>query len=390
MNKALLSGLLGGLVVALALSRPSHAEGPPKAVPIVVGAKPRVHAIVVGVSDYSDKQIKARPRAEKDANDLAKLLADKAYLGADVKLLLGKPGGGAEKATRANLLKALKTVVEDARPDDRVVFAFVGQGGPIGDSGDRRCYFLADSTFKGREKDAVAAEEIEEALKKLKAKNLAVFLDVDFTGFEADKAVAAPEPTLGKAPYKEFLGDDGSEDHLAKPGRIAFLATNGLTRSLDLKDNGIFMAVLLEALKGKADTQGYEADGLVTVDEVAKYMNKRLPELAREKGETQKQKEQEHFVIAGPLTHFVLTKNPEAYALAQKRIEKFDAMVRDKKLTDATQIEEGTAFLGADAATEEAAGTPQALPAVRRWQVDREGTRRETRRRHGVDEAASE
>ena len=210
MNKALLSGLLGGLVVALALSRPSHAEGPPKAVPIVVGAKPRVHAIVVGVSDYSDKQIKARPRAEKDANDLAKLLADKAYLGADVKLLLGKPGGGAEKATRANLLKALKTVVEDARPDDLVVFAFVGEGGPIGDSGDRRCYFLADSTFKGRDKDAVAAEEIEEALKKLKAKNLASSSTSISPASRPIRPVAAPEPTLGKAPYKEFLGDDGT------------------------------------------------------------------------------------------------------------------------------------------------------------------------------------
>ena len=45
----------------------------------------------------------------------------------------------------------------------------IGQGGPLGDTGDRRCYFLADSTFKGRDKDAVAADEIEDALRSSRA-----------------------------------------------------------------------------------------------------------------------------------------------------------------------------------------------------------------------------
>ena len=152
-----------------------------------------------------------------------------------VRMLLGKEDDKDKQATRANFLKALKWVSDEAKPDDLVLFAFIGQGGPLGEAGDRRCYFLSDSTFKGRHKDAVAAEEIEDAFKKLKNKHVAVFLDIDFKGFVADgKSRAIAEPTLGKAPYKEFLGDDGSEDHLPLPGRVAFLATNGLSTSLDL------------------------------------------------------------------------------------------------------------------------------------------------------------
>jgi len=342
MTKALLTCLLGGMLTTLALSQPGRADAPKPGV-----GKQQTYVILVGISEFADKKIKPRPNAEKDITALYKLFTDKHYLGADaktVRLLVSKPTDDkAEKATRANFLKAIKWVADEAKPDDLVLITIIGQGGPLGESGDRRCYFMEDSTFKGRDKDAVAADEIEDALKKLKAKHLAAFLDVNFKGFEADTAIA--EPSLGKAPYKEFLGDDGTDDHLSKPGRIAYLATNGLNPSLDVKDHGIFTKVLLEGLEGKADTEGYEADGLVTVDELAKYMNKRLPDLARAEGKTEKEKEQDHFIISGPSTHFVLTKNPKASEMAQKRLAKFEELVRDKKITDAAMIEEGRNYL---------------------------------------------
>jgi C-terminal peptidase prc len=330
MTKALLTGLLGGLLTVLACGQPIRAEGASKAK--AAPAAPQTWVVLVGVSQYADKQIKPRPNAEADVQALHRLFTSKDHLGVpagNVRLLTGKAQDKQGKATRANFLDALKWLGEKAKPADLVVFSFVGQGGPLGESGDRRCYFLADSTFKGRDKDAVAADEIEEALKKFKGKHFAVLLDIDFKGFVDDgKSRAIAEPTLGKAPYKEFLGDDGSEDHMPIPGRVAFLATNGLSTSLDLKDQGLFTAVILEGLKGKADSEGYEADGLVTVDELARYMNKRLPELARKFGKTEKEKEQDHFVIAGSGAHFVLTNNPAALPAARKRIAKLEAEVK--------------------------------------------------------------
>ena len=337
-----LGWLLSGLVLVLAVGQSLHADTARNA-----SAKPRTLVVLVGISNYADNQIKPRPHAEADVLALHQLLSNKAHLDAnpaDIKLLLGKPTGKAEAATRDNFLKAIRWAVEQAQPQDTLLLGFIGQGGPLGTSGDLRCYFLADSTFKQREKTAVAAEEIEEAFKKFKGR-LAVFLDIDFTGFtEEGASTAVAEPTLGKAPYREFLGDDGTEDHAPIAGRVAFLATNGLNTSLDLDKHGLFATVLLEALAGKADTDGYEADGLVTVDELAKYLNKRLPELARQHGKTEKQREQEHFILSGPRTHFVLTRNPPAWAESVKRLEKFEQLVQANTI-QSPFVEEGRALL---------------------------------------------
>ena len=295
------------------------------------------YAILVGIDTYADEAIKPRQHAEADILALYTLLTNPKVGGLpkeNVRLLLGKPAGEGKRATREAFLDALKWLSETAKPEDQVVFAFFGNGGPLGDSGDRRCYFFADSTFKGRDKDAVSPEEIEEKFKILKARNVCVLLDVDFTAIKEDKSIAIAEPTLGRAPYREFLGDDGTDDHLPLAGRIAFLATNGLSASLDLDKHGLFATVLIEALSGEADKEGYEADGLITVDEVARYMNERLPKLAREKGKTQKEKDQEHYVLSGPRTHFVLASNPAAAPKRAERLAKLEVLIKDKSLPE--------------------------------------------------------
>jgi C-terminal peptidase prc len=329
MTKALSSRCLGGVLAALAVAVPVRAaeEAP---------AAPQPYVVLVGISDYKDKQIKPRPRAEADAKALYDLFTNKDYLGVDakhVRLLLGAADAGrhSKPATRDNILDALKWVGKNAGANDPVIFAFIGEGGPVGESGDRRCYFAADSTFKGRAKDAVAAEEIAEALKPLKSHRFAVLLDVDFKGFTGEGTGLA-EPTLGKTPYKEFLGDDGTEEHTAKPGRVLFLATNGLARSLDLKEHGLFTAALLKGLKGAADKDGYEPDGVVTVDEMTTYLDKEIPALAQAHGKTKEEKQQLHFVLGSRGSHFALTANPDAAAKAKDRLDKFTKLVKDGKV----------------------------------------------------------
>ena len=138
-----------------------------------------------------------------------------------------------------------------------VIFAFFGQGGPVGDSGERRCYFATDSTVKDRAKNAVAASEIGQEMDGLKSHRFCALLEVSFTAFEP-----MPDVTLGKTPYRELLGDDGTEDHHPIPGRAVFLATNGLTPSLDLPNHSLFAQALLNAFGGAADKDGYEPDAL--------------------------------------------------------------------------------------------------------------------------------
>src|SRR5262249_22982149 len=186
--------------------------------------KQQAYVIVVGVSNYADKQIKPRAHAEDDAKALFDVLVDKKYLGADAKnthLLLGGEDAkrGSQPATRDNILKTLKDVADTAGPDDLVLFAFFGEGGPLGDSGDRRCYFASDSTFKRRDRDAGAAADIGDAIRNLKSQHFCSFVDVNFKGYDGD-APGVGEPTLGASPYKEFLGDDEAEDHAPQTGRV--------------------------------------------------------------------------------------------------------------------------------------------------------------------------
>ncbi len=301
--------------------------------------RPRTFAVLVGVSEYADKRIKPRPMAEKDVAALHKLFTDPAHSvdPTNVRLLLGK------KATKANFLTALEWVAREAKPADLVLVTIIGQGAPLGRLGKRRCYFMIDSTFSGRDEDAVASEEIDEALENLRAKRLTAFIDVNFTGFVSDRPIA--EPTLGESPYKEFLGDDGTERHLPLPGRVAFVSSNGLDPSPDRKDHGLFTTVLLEALGGKADAEGGEPDGFVTVDEVRKYLGYRLPALARAGGKTALEERQLPVLLVGPVSRYALTKNPKADAKIRKRLDAFDRLVLDDEITDAGLIGEGRDYL---------------------------------------------
>src|SRR5438093_1023117 len=89
----------------------------------------RPHIVLIGISDYADKQIKPRAKAEEDVKALYDLLTNKDYLGADkenVRLLLGHEDAkrGSKPASRANILEAVHWLATDAKRDDLVMFVF--------------------------------------------------------------------------------------------------------------------------------------------------------------------------------------------------------------------------------------------------------------------------
>ena len=209
-------------------------------------------------------------------------------------------------------------------------------------------------------------------MKGFKSQDLAVFLDVNFKGFTppADSK-PIPEATFTDKPFAEFRGDLGSEEGQERtPGRVVFLANRPTSPSLDGPDHGIFATALLDALKGGADTDGKEADGLVTVDELAEYLDKQIPELARKYGKTDKDKEQVAIVLGSPNTHFVLSHDAEPYKKAQERLAKFEQLVKDGKITDKAVQEEGRQFLGRMPQAGGAARTAQGLPETGRRRHD--------------------
>jgi carboxyl-terminal processing protease len=333
MTKAMLTGLLGAWLLVVAVLPARAAE--PRA--------PQPYVVLVGISEFADKQIQSRPHAEDDIKALYDLFTDKKYLGADadhVRLLLGKEDAErkSQPATKDNILKALEWLKE-AKQDDTVIFAYMGQGCSLGDNGDRRCYFGSDSTLKDRSKDGVASSHVAEIFDKIKSQKLCALIDVNFKGFTSKDPI--PEATLGSPPYKEFLGDDGSDEHNPLPGRVVFLATNGLLTSLDLEKHGVFTQALLDGLtKGAADKDGYEPDGVVTIDELNDYLEKEMPELLKKYGTTKEEKNQAHWVLPLPqrmteraTPHFVLVRNPEVAGKVQEALTKLDKLAADKKIS---------------------------------------------------------
>jgi carboxyl-terminal processing protease len=333
MSKALLKGLFAvAAVAALFLSQARAADD----------TKSQTYVVVVGIDQYKDAQILPRKHAEADAQMLFDVFTDPGYLGVDadrVRLLLGKddPQRKSQPATKENILKSLNWLVDNANKDDLVLFVYLGEGGAVG---ERTCYFTVDSTFKDRAKTALNAGDIENVLDKLKCHHFCAFVDVNFHGFNPGKEKVA-DPDLAKF-YRELLGKD---DEVGPPqSRVIFMPNAGLKPSLDLTDHGIFAKVLADGLKGKADHFGYEPDGLITVDEMIKYVRKELPELARASGKTDEEKAQQPLILEGHLSDFVLDLNPAITGLNKKRIEQFEKIAKANSFSKAI-AEEGKNYL---------------------------------------------
>ena len=299
------------------------------------------HIVLIGIDKYTDPTIKDRKHAEADAQALYDLFASKEHWGVDakhIKLLLGAKDDkrGAQSATRANILAAFDWLEKNAGKEDLVVVGIFGEGAPVG---ERSAYFAVDSTFKGRDKDAVASGDIENHLNKLKSQRFVAFVDVNFLGFNMPKD-QSPDPNLQNF-YREFLG---SEEAKEPPSRTVFLANNGLKPSLDLEKHGVFATVLVDGLNGAADTEGYEADGNITVAELVKYVRKEQPERVRAAGKTNDEKSQTPVIIEMQAIDFVVEHNPKTYPQAAERLAKFQKLAEEKNLAKEV-LEEGTNFL---------------------------------------------
>lgn len=320
MFKASMLRYWASLVVALAAAFTARADA----------ERSQPYAVIVGIGQYADPQIKPRPHAEADAAALYDLLSSKDYLGVapdHMHLLLGKPDDKrkSKAATHDNILKAVHDVATKAGRDDLVIFAFIGEGAPLG---DRSCYFASDSTVADRAKNAVAAADLEHELETLKSQRFCAFLDVNFKGFDQPKDGGADVNPSNL--YKEFLGKDENNSHT---GRVVFLVNRGQAPSLDLEKHGLFTSLVLDALRGSADKAGYEPDGQITIDELDTYLSKEIPAAGRKLGKTREEKDQSYFMLAGESSHFALTQNPAVTPKTRTRLAQLDEMLQKRKIT---------------------------------------------------------
>jgi C-terminal peptidase prc len=288
------------------------------------------YLISIGVGEFKDKAIFARPTADADAKALAVLLADKAVLGIAPersKLLTSSD------ASREGIIKAVEAGVEATEKGDLLIIAFFGRGSSVA---DKPCFFTPESVFKERAKTALTPADLEPAFKKLKGQKLLVLMDVAYKGFDAGEEKVL-EPNVGSL-IKLVYGDDDREDNSTITDRVLVFGNLPFRDPLVKGNHGLFYTVLADGLKGKADLApyftGYEPDGLVTISELAKYLEKEIPNGAREVGKTDKEKELVPYSLGVQTSRFWVGRNAEETAKVTKRLGTIAALVKDGKLSE--------------------------------------------------------
>ena len=303
---------------------------------------PKTHAVLVGVDKYPDGKIKPRAHAEADVKALYDIIVNAEHLGADpknVQLLLSKKSGDHKEATKANILAAVDNLVQNAGPDDLVIFAFFGQGCPLG---EQVGFFGIDATAADRSKTSLIGADIAKKFDGLKAARFCAFIDINLTEFENSKDTARDLDLRSLSSI--VMGDQDLPAAKRPKGRVMFLASSGLSATIQLDKHSLFGQIVIDGLKGKADRDGYEADGMVMVNELAKYLDDELPKIARVEGKTKDEKSQMAIVLRNPPADFAVSRTPKVAPLAEKRLDRFQDLIKGADLSKDI-VAEGERFL---------------------------------------------
>lgn len=233
-------------------------------------------ALLVGISKFVDGSIDLK-YAAKDAEDLREVLLDPRYgnfLSEDVFLLTN------EKATRANILKALNQIALRAQEDDLVLLFFSSHGSPRRDGQGFQGigYIVAHDTKKDEiYLNSIEFEDLSKKVSLIAARRKVTLLDTCYSG---------QAPGLGtKALLLEGAGVGAKTANLFLSGEGSYVITssheNEISYESETRQNGFFTYFLIEALR-----QGTEPP---TIQQVFKHLSSKVVEaVAREKKASQR------------------------------------------------------------------------------------------------------
>lgn len=308
------------------------------------------YVVVVGAGQFEDKAIDPRPTADADAKALYDVFTDSKYLGvpADRANLLTSTADaarGGQVATRDAIVKAVESAINHTGKDDLIILAFFGRGAS---AGDRTAFLTPDTVFKERAKTSlVFGSDLDGPFKKVKGQKILLLMDVHYKGFKPGGEEKVTEPTLTDVDALLF-GSEDKEDSVRPQDRLMLLSGFISSDPLAKGNLSLFASTLIDALKGAADTppnnEGYEPDGLVTSDELVKYLDNEIPKHARLIGKTDKEKEAQPIAIGSRTSHFPITRNPAVTASVKTRLDALQALAKAGAI-DAELDKEGAALL---------------------------------------------
>ncbi len=236
---------------------------------------PTLHIVSVGIDRYaaSDK-LQKLDNAVNDAKGIIDILTTHTEgLFAAVKTIALLD----EQAGLAKIKQALVQVGKTAKPNDLVVLFLAGHGISI----DGRYYFLPyDAKLSGNnikeqiKMSALTQKNLSDLLSALPTSRVAVLIDSCNSGAFA---------VLGSVMQNANQQRAWTGSLAQNTGRFVLAGTSNDQEALDgINGHGVFTAVLLDGLNGKADQElGGNRDKRINIAELLAYTRQRVPEAAR-------------------------------------------------------------------------------------------------------------
>ncbi len=267
-------------------------------------------ALVIGLGDYQNSEIEKLRFARADAAAVYDYLVNPKIGGfnpEDVKLLID------EKATLNNLLAAFAYIQDNAAKDDMVFIYFAGHGAPEFDreyehaDGYTKYIIPFDADPNSLFTTAIATDRLENVFSKIQAECLVFVMDSCYSGGMGGRTFA--KKISGRSLRVMADPTKNLANKAYGKGRVVITAAQSNQVAQEADGHGLFTAAFLEALEGKGDGDG---DGNVTLDELYKYVYKKVARLTKNKQHPQKSGDiTGEIILASATQGFVFEPGPD-------------------------------------------------------------------------------
>lgn len=214
------------------------------------------YAILVGINEYSDKNISPLQKARNDAKLIAQIFEEQGQFD-EIHLMTDDISPkNPLYPTKSHIEAKIDHVLDYSSPVDTILFFFSGHG--ISDSAGNGYLLSVDTTI---EKSLITSIQVNEIMRKIKARNVGksiLFLDAC--------------RDLSNSNSKVFAKDGFKSEKYANGDiPVTFFSTStGYYSYEDPKSNfGVFTKYLAHGMEGKADTN---QDGIVTFSELEEFV----------------------------------------------------------------------------------------------------------------------
>lgn len=234
-----------------------------------VERRKKIWAVVIGINDYPN--IRKLKYAVNDARLFYDHLVKYNQIPAEnVDLLINR------EATITRLRSTLGTHLKNrAGKEDMVIIFFAGHGAtekdamsPDGDGLEK--YLLPyNADPKDLYATALPMGEISRIFSRIRSERLVFIADSCYSGASGGR-------TIGITDIRANISEAFLERIAGGKGRVIITASgaNEVSAEKDELRHGVFTYYLVEGLRGKADA---DKDGLITIDEVYRYVSERVP-----------------------------------------------------------------------------------------------------------------